>query len=245
LKPAFVIPGALLYGAGTYYAYELVRPKSDWEQPSWRPTEQFRKDVFEDCAAEFDSKVHPTEVKDKIIDWRIELLKNARGRVLEVAAGTGRNIEYYPAGCEVRMIDWSPKMCSVANHKIASRSGFHAAEPMDAANLRFDTGSFDTVVDTFGICSVEQPEIFLREMGRVCAHDGVILLLEHGRSDWSLINWWLDSRAHSHVHEWGCFWNRDIVSVLERSGLEVLSCERKHLGTLYKITCCPSGKKNP
>ena len=80
----------------------------------------------------------------------------------------------------------------------------------DAGKMRFKSGSFDTVVDTFGLCSYEDPVAVLREMTRVCrksgrggqregssggggggggggdagADDGGrLLLLEHGRSE--------------------------------------------------------------
>lgn len=54
----------------------------------------------------------------------------------------------------------------------------------DCQQLRscFPNASFDTVIDTFGLCSVEDPVAMLREMARVCKPDGRVYLLEHGRS---------------------------------------------------------------
>lgn len=41
---------------------------------------------------------------------RKRVLAYAGGKVLEVGVGTGKNLMYYPPGCEVTGIDFSPAM---------------------------------------------------------------------------------------------------------------------------------------
>jgi len=126
----------------------------------------------------------------------------------------------------------------------------------DAANTGFEPRSFDTVVDTFGLCSFEDPVAALREMSRVCrkgftkknargavddesAPPGKIYLLEHGRSDWAWLSNILDRHADPHAKRWGCYWNRDILAIVREAGLEIESVARYHLGTTYVIVAAP------
>ena len=107
----------------------------------------------------------------------------------------------------------------------------------DAAQLALPDASYDTVVDTFGLCSFEDPEAALREIRRCCKPGGRILLLEHGESDWSLLAKWQRHRLNRHVVKWGCYWNRDILGLVKESGLRIKEIQRKHMGTTYLIVC--------
>lgn len=101
-------------------------------------------------------------------------------------------------------------------------------------------------VDTFGLCSFEDPVKALKEMSRVCKEDGQILLLEHGRSHYDWLNRILDMNSHKHIERWGCIWNRDITKLVEEAGLEVKSSWRFHFGTTYYIIAGPGkDKKGP
>jgi len=73
----------------------------------------------------------------------------------------------------------------------------------DAANLTFEDNSFDTIVDSFGLCSFDDPVKVLIELQRVCKPDGKILLLEHGRSKTYLgLSGYLDKHAERHAKNW-------------------------------------------
>ena len=54
-----------------------------------------------------------------------------------------------------------------------------AVAQMDAERLAFPDGSFDTVAISLALCTVERPERAMREMARVCAPGGRVVLLEH------------------------------------------------------------------
>ena len=108
---------------------------------------------------------------------------------------------------------------------------------LDACDLALPADSFDTVVDSFGLCSFERPVDALREMRRCVKPGGTVLLLEHGVSSWSAVAWWQRHRLNRHVVRWGCFWNRDILGLVEESGLLIDDVKRTQLGTLYLIRC--------
>ena len=52
-----------------------------------------------------------------------------------------------------------------------------------AERLPFADGSVDTVVSTFLLCTVDAPDVALREIARVLRPDGQLLFLEHVRSE--------------------------------------------------------------
>jgi methyltransferase OMS1 len=111
---------------------------------------------------------------------------------------------------------------------------------MDGSQLSFPDDSFDTVVQTYGICSHEHPEDTLKEMARVCKPTGKILLLEHGRSKWRLVNWYLDRNREQHEEKWGCTWNKDINQILHDSGLELEETRVNLLGTNFYYVAHPA-----
>lgn len=182
------------------------------------------------------------------INWlrRSLLYFHAKGTVLEVGAGTGRNLDYYPSRVNrVVLSDTSDKMLWQAKEKLSNmsaedRSRFACLEG-NAANLsQFPDSCFDTVVDTFGLCSYDDPVKVLQEMARVCKPQGKILLLEHGRSkSWDGLSQYLDKHAERHAKNWGCVWNRDLDEILQKSGLQLDKKSTWHFGTTYYVVCRP------
>jgi ubiquinone/menaquinone biosynthesis C-methylase UbiE len=114
---------------------------------------------------------------------RRRVLAGARGRVLEVGAGTGSNFEHYPAGVDLVAIDLSSGMLKRAAAAAARAGREVALVRADAEALPFADGAFDTVTATCVFCSVADPVQGLRELGRVVKPNGRILLLEHVRPE--------------------------------------------------------------
>ena len=195
---------------------------------------------------------------------------NAKGKVLEVGAGTGRNLEYYSfknvekvvltdvseemllqAREKVKAMDGSSSFFSSSSKKGSSSSSISSSGSgskfqlfvADAANMKsfYPDDTFDTIVDTFGLCSFDDPVAVLKELQRVCKKDGKILLLEHGRSkSWTGLSNYLDKNAERHATNWGCVWNRDLDDILEEAGLVVDTLQTWHFGTTYYVVCRPS-----
>ncbi|KAI0403282.1 hypothetical protein F4802DRAFT_616905 [Xylaria palmicola] len=91
---------------------------------------------------------------------------------------------------------------------------------------------YDTILQTFGLCSVRDPVALLALMASSVQPDtGRIVLLEHGRSVWDPVNGLLDRGARAHHERFGCWWNRDVEGIVHEAarrvpGLEILRLER-------------------
>lgn len=105
----------------------------------------------------------------------------ATGRMLEIGAGTGKNLPHHPAGVLVVATDLSPEMLARAREKAVNASVRVRFLVTDAEDLAFKDGSFDRVVATCVFCSVPDPVRGLREARRVLRPGGQIILLEHMR----------------------------------------------------------------
>ena len=114
--------------------------------------------------------------------------------------------------------------------------------PPRSANERSGNleAKYDTVIQTMGLCSVSDPVALLKNLGEcVKEEEGRILLLEHGRGTFEVVNKILDTSAEGHARKFGCWWNRDLRQIVEDSGLEVVKIERpkswRHGGTTWWI----------
>ena len=111
------------------------------------------------------------------------------------------------------------------------------------ATATIDT-RYDTIIQTFGLCSVSDPVRVLRNLASaVKPETGRIILLEHGRGGYGVVDGLLDKNAAKHYAKYGCFWNRDIEELVDEAvtktpGLEVVRVEHPgflQLGTLTWI----------
>jgi ubiquinone/menaquinone biosynthesis C-methylase UbiE len=170
---------------------------------------------------------------------RRELLQKATGQILEVAAGTGKNLRYYPKGCQVTAEDLTLAMLSRARRRALGLHLDVSFGLMDAESLACRDHSFDTVVSTLSLCTFIDPLAALREMARVCRPGGRILLLEHGRSDRETIARWQDRWADRHAKRLGCHWNRQPLELVQQAGLTLHSGRHTCLGVFYSLEASP------
>ena len=91
-----------------------------------------------------------------------------------------------------------------------------------AEELPFDDDSFDTVVSTLVLCTVDDPRRAIDETARVLRPGGKLLFLEHVRADTRHLARWQD-RLHRPWHAFaaGCHANRPTVELLRESPLRV------------------------
>jgi ubiquinone/menaquinone biosynthesis C-methylase UbiE len=117
-----------------------------------------------------------------IPDGRAWVCSRARGETLEIAAGTGRNLPFYPADVRLTGLDVSPAMLAVARQRAKELGRQADLRVGDAQALDFPAASFDTVVCTLALCTIPDPARAVAEAARVLRPGGQLLLLEHVRS---------------------------------------------------------------
>ena len=123
------------------------------------------------------------------LKYRKKALSLAKGRVLEVGIGTGKNLPYYPKDVEVIGIDFSKGMLEKAEKRRKELGlGNVKLMLMDVQNLEFEDNTFDTIVSTFVFCTVPDPIKGLKEVYRVLKPGGKAIFLEHMKSESKLLN---------------------------------------------------------
>ena len=152
---------------------------------------------------------------------RSRTLARARGRILEVGFGTGRNLDHYPPGVtRIEALDPDGNLDRYARPRIAAAAievDFHR---LDAARLPFASDSFDTVVCTLTLCSIADVEHALDEIRRILKPGGEFLFLEHGLAPEPAVARWqrrltpLQKRLGG-----GCHLDRDTERLVAASGL--------------------------
>jgi ubiquinone/menaquinone biosynthesis C-methylase UbiE len=154
---------------------------------------------------------------------RDRTLAPARGRILEIGFGTGRNLRHYPPTVtRIEAIDPDRDLDRLSLPRIAHASIDVDFHHLDAEHLPFEDARFDTVVSTFTLCSIPDVVHALGEVRRVLKPDGQFLFLEHGRSPDAPVTRWQDrlNRAWMPLAG-GCHLNRPIRALIEDAGLVI------------------------
>jgi ubiquinone/menaquinone biosynthesis C-methylase UbiE len=159
---------------------------------------------------------------------RTELLAGAGGRVIEIGAGTGINIDLYPETVEeLVLVEPDPHMARRLRERLA-RSGRPATIlEAPAERLGFGDASFDCAVSTLVLCTVPDPRAAVTELSRVLKPGGRLLFLEHVRAeDPGMARWQDRFELPWRFLADGCHCNRDTVATLSGSGFELETVER-------------------
>lgn len=155
----------------------------------------------------------------------------AAGVVLEVGAGSGLNFAHYGPGVRtVYALDPSAEL-----RRMAVPRARRANLPVEflsasAEAVPLPDRSADTVVMTWTLCTIPDPERALGELRRVLRGDGRLLFVEHGRAPDPGVARWQDrlTPAWRRVAG-GCHLNRPIEALLEAGGFEVPELERGYV----------------
>jgi ubiquinone/menaquinone biosynthesis C-methylase UbiE len=169
--------------------------------------------------------------------WRRDLWALVEGRdVLEVGVGTGRGIEFYPAGAEVTAIDISERMLAHARQR-AELLGTHVRLLLaDAQCLPFGDAEFDTAIATFVFCSVPDPVQGLRELRRVLRPGGRLLLVEHVLSERPALRRWMRRLDGVTSRVWGAHIARETVANVRAAGFAEVRDTDLSLDVVKRIT---------
>jgi ubiquinone/menaquinone biosynthesis C-methylase UbiE len=165
----------------------------------------------------------------------------ARGRVLEVAIGTGRNLPHYRPDVTITGIELSPAMLAIARHRAADLGRDVDLRDGDAEQLPVADGSFDTVVCAFSLCTIPSPAAALAEMRRALAPGGRLLLVDHIASTWPPVRaaQWLVEQAT--IRSAGEHFTRRQLPLVQAAGFQVVEAERLKAGTVERIHAVKPG----
>jgi len=167
--------------------------------------------------------------------WRKKLLQSARGKILELSVGAGKNFRLYPKTAHIIAVDFSPKMIEKAREN-AEYFGLKTellVSPVEA--LDFPENAFDTVVSTLSCCAYPDPVDILKKVQNWCKPDGQILLMEHGRSAYQMLSWVQDRLDGWQYRTNGCHSNRDMMQIIRDSGLHIEREEHKFFNTVHLV----------
>ena len=172
-------------------------------------------------------------------DRRRRLVAEARGQVVEVGGGTGRNLTYYRDVDRGVVLEPDRSMRARLLAKVDA-----AAVPVEVHEAGITTsglpdGFADTVVSSLVLCSVESPPEALAAIKRLLKPDGRLLFLEHvgvpgwrGRLQAAMTPLWRRTAGA------GCHLDRPTLDSIRSAGFAITDCHRS--GALVQGIAVPS-----
>lgn len=151
---------------------------------------------------------------------RAKVVPFAAGDVLELGCGAP-NLDFYDWK-NIRSlsgIDPSPELLEHANMALERKGRTAKFIPGVAEALPFASNSFDCVVTTFTLCSVQDPAAALAETRRVLKPGGRLLFVEHGRApDRSVAAWQNRIEPVWKRVAGGCHLTRPVTQAISEAG---------------------------
>ncbi len=165
-------------------------------------------------------------------EWRRDLLKNTCGDVLEIGAGTGSNLDFYPDTLLTLVLSEPDRHMRRQMEKKITTSKYDVSITAGTAeNIEAENESYDFVITSLVCCSVTHLDAALLEIKRVLRPGGSLIFLEHvaategtKRRRWqNLINpFWRKLAGNCHL-------NRETESAILTAGFEILEIERESM----------------
>ena len=168
---------------------------------------------------------------------RRDAVAPSRGRVVEIAAGTGLGFRHYQAGTFVVATEPDLAMLERGRRRVAEAKARIVLVAADAEKLPFRAAAFDTAVVALGLCTIPRPDEALAELHRVLTRDGVIRLLEHVRVDQPVVGWLQDSLTPV----WrklagGCRLNQHTVGIVRDAGFHIVQLHSHARGVFVTMS---------
>ena len=161
---------------------------------------------------------------EEISELRRNVVPLASGRVFELGCGGGFNQQHYD-------VDKVTGFCGIdPNHALLEGAMARAREKGWETDIRagfgedipFADGSFDSVVCTYTLCSVNDPRKVLSELRRILKPGGQFLFLEHGKApDPGPQKWQRRVEPVWKRLTGNCHLTRPVIASVERGGFTV------------------------
>lgn len=163
--------------------------------------------------------------RKKVVPW-------CEGTVLEIGIGTGLNLPYYDAAKVARVIGLDP---STESWRLAEEKAKEVGFPVEFVGLPgeqipLEDKSVDTVLVTFSLCTIPDPEQALQGMRRVLKPGGQLIFCEHGAApDADVLKWQRRIEPVWKRLMGGCHLSRQIPGLIEGSGFRIEDLETMYL----------------
>ncbi len=160
----------------------------------------------------------------QVMKRRAAVVPLARGDVFELGCGGGINHEFYDRAAIASYAGIDPHQGLLEGTRAAAQAKGWAADLKQGRGeaIPFVDASFDCVVCTFTLCSVDDPAQVMREMRRILRPGGKALFLEHGRApDSDVLNWQERIEPVWKRLAGGCHLTRPISSALAGAGFTI------------------------
>jgi ubiquinone/menaquinone biosynthesis C-methylase UbiE len=171
-------------------------------------------------------------MRNRLLDhYRQRTIETARGLVLEVGVGSGRNLPLYrPAVSRLVALDPSPHLLRLASGRVADAAVPVSLLRASAERLPFADAFFDTIVMTWTLCSIPNPLAALIEMRRVLKPGGRLFFVEHGLSPEIRTARW----QHWLTPCWkriggGCHLDRKMDDLIRAAGFQINAIETGYM----------------
>ena len=168
--------------------------------------------------------------------WREQLVTAARGRIVEIGAGTGLNFAHYQPEAWVVATDPDVAMLHRARKRAALASARISLVAADGEALPFRDGAFSEAIVGLAMCTIPHPDRALAEVRRALEPSGRLRLLEHVRLDNPLLGWlqdWLTPIWRRVAG--GCRLNRRTAQAVARSGFFKVESIEAHMGGYVQL----------
>lgn len=167
----------------------------------------------------------------QLLPFRQRVIDAAEGRVLEIGIGSGLNFPFY-GGAVTSVIGLEPssELRSMARPRAEAAAVPITLLDASAETIPLDSGTIDTVVTTWTLCTIPNAARALGEMRRVLRPGGALLFVEHGRAPEPGVARWQDrldplwSRLAG-----GCHLNRKMDDLINGSGFRIEALENARI----------------
>jgi len=174
---------------------------------------------------------------------RRAVLQAVDGKILEIGFGSGLNLPHYPESVkQLVSIDPNPGMGRYTAKQIAASNIAVERQVLSGESLPMLDDSFDTVVSTWTLCSIQDIESALLEVKRILKPGGQFIFLEHGLSpDKNVSRWQHRLNGLQRTIGDGCNLNRDMRQLVGDTGFSQLNIENyyfpntpRFIGYMYR-----------
>jgi ubiquinone/menaquinone biosynthesis C-methylase UbiE len=168
---------------------------------------------------------------DDVMRLRGVLVPNAKGIVLEAGIGSGLNMPFYSNDVtKLYGVDPSPELLRMARERAASMLFPVALLEREAEHIPLAAESVDTVVVTWSLCSIANPEAALRELRRVLRPGGTFIFVEHGLAPEAGVRKWQNRLTPVWKRfAGGCHLNRPVADLIRNAGFTITDLRTEYL----------------